>query len=280
MMDKWHHLLFPGDLRRISKNVKLWAEKWKTKMGVPEEEKLFCIGAIDGTSRPIARPGGWNRAQEGMYDGHHRCHAIEFQSVVTVDGIIISLFGGVPGTNNDRSMLNESHIKEILRDWARDEEGNSYFLYADGGYSLSEFILCPNLISTDAMESMNKAWSQQRVAVEWMFGKIVSLFTLLDNKRAHKIYRSEVGLWYLFCALLTNCHTCLYGSIVGSHFNCPPPQLEEYLTQRDPDFEKWMHKYRPDPTYVTLFGDVHAAEYYSNAIADFECTRTMERREI
>lgn len=156
-------------------------------MGLTEEDELFCIGAIDGTSRPIARPGGRNVAQEGMFDGHHRWHAIEYQAVLMVDGIVASLFGGVTGNNNDRFMVAQSHIKEILHDWAWDEEGHQYFVYADGGYSPSEFILCPSPLSTKTMEKMNKAWSQQRVCVEWVFGKTVSLFTLLDNKNAHKL---------------------------------------------------------------------------------------------
>lgn len=280
VMEKWHHLLFPGDLRRISKNVKLWAKKWKMAMGVPEEENLYCIGAIDGTARHIARPSGRHAAQESVFDGHHRFHAIQYQAVVTPDGIITSLFGGVPGRHNDRFMVNQSHIKEILRDWAWDEEGNQYFLYADGGYSPSEFILCPSLLATDFMRKMNKLWSQHRVSVEWMFGKIVNLFKLLDNEKAHKVYRSEVGLWYLFCVLLCNCHTCLYGSQTSTHFKCPPPELEEYLTERDPHFEEWMDRYRPDPQFLRLFGDEHWSRYNPDARADFDSTRTMERRQI
>ena len=37
-----------------------------------------CFGFIDGTVRPIARPG---KNQRLLYNGHKRVHALKFQSV-------------------------------------------------------------------------------------------------------------------------------------------------------------------------------------------------------
>ena len=51
-----------------------------------------CWGFIDGTVRPISRPGEHQRT---MYNGHKRIHAIKFQSVVTPDGMIANLYGPV-----------------------------------------------------------------------------------------------------------------------------------------------------------------------------------------
>ena len=40
-----------------------------------------CWGFVDGTVRPICRPGEYQRL---MYNGHKRVHAIKFQSVVAL----------------------------------------------------------------------------------------------------------------------------------------------------------------------------------------------------
>ncbi|CAB4029107.1 Hypothetical predicted protein, partial [Paramuricea clavata] len=47
-----------------------------------------CWGFIDGTVRPVARPG---RFQRMLYNGHKKVHAIKFQSVATPSGMIANL---------------------------------------------------------------------------------------------------------------------------------------------------------------------------------------------
>ena len=49
-----------------------------------------CFGFIDGTVRPIARPG---RNQRVVYNGHKRVHSLKFQSVALPNGMIGNLFG-------------------------------------------------------------------------------------------------------------------------------------------------------------------------------------------
>lgn len=51
-----------------------------------------CWGFVDGTVRPICRPG---ENQRIMYYGHKRVHGLKFQSVVAPNGLIANLFGPV-----------------------------------------------------------------------------------------------------------------------------------------------------------------------------------------
>lgn len=51
-----------------------------------------CFGFIDGTVRPICRPG---ENQRILYNGHKRVHAIKFQSVSLPNGMIAQLFGPI-----------------------------------------------------------------------------------------------------------------------------------------------------------------------------------------
>ena len=61
-----------------------------------------CFGFIDGTVRRISRP---KTNQRAVYNGHKKCHALKFQSVVTPNGLIANMFGPVEGRRHDCSML-------------------------------------------------------------------------------------------------------------------------------------------------------------------------------
>ena len=61
-----------------------------------------CIGFIDGTARPICRPGELQRI---VYNGHKRVHALKFQSVTLPNGMIANMYGPV-----GKSLLNLDKI--------------------------------------------------------------------------------------------------------------------------------------------------------------------------
>ena len=72
--------------------------------------------------------------------------------------------------------------------------------------------------------------STVRVSVEWMFGNISNYFSFIDMKKQQQLNMSAVGKIYIVCALLQNAHTCLYGNIISSYFECEPPSLEQYFS--------------------------------------------------
>ena len=53
-----------------------------TATGSPLEN---CFGVIDGTARPISKPG---ESQRIVYNGHKRVHGTKFQSVALPNGLI------------------------------------------------------------------------------------------------------------------------------------------------------------------------------------------------
>ena len=64
-----------------------------------------CWGFVDGTVRPVCRPG---TLQRPLYNGHKRVHAIKFQSVVTPNELIANLYGPVEGWRQCSGMLADS----------------------------------------------------------------------------------------------------------------------------------------------------------------------------
>ena len=79
--------------------------QWNQQLLSPQSLRLFadaiyekgaalenCFGFIDGTVRPICRPGEFQRV---VYNGHKRVHALKFQSLALPNGLIGNLYGPV-----------------------------------------------------------------------------------------------------------------------------------------------------------------------------------------
>ena len=90
-------------------------------------------GFIDGTVRPVLRPG---EHQKVLYNGHKRVHAILFHSVVAPNGLIANLFGPVEGRRHDSGMLALSGLLPMLEAHCVSPTGQPLCVYGDPAYPL------------------------------------------------------------------------------------------------------------------------------------------------
>jgi len=162
------------------------------------------------------------------------------------------MFGPIEGRRHDAFMLSVSGLPNKLRSLeqpngqpyvlygdpaygvsrnVQQPNGQPYVLYGDPAYGVSRNVLSPfrgaNL--TPQEQEFNRKMSAVRVSVEWAFGKILQQFAYLDFKKNQKVLLQPVGKYYLVGTILTNCHTCLYGSQTSTFFSVSPPSLETYL---------------------------------------------------
>lgn len=223
---KWKHLLGFHASRFGPAKLQSYAALTR-RCGCPIER---CVGFIDGTLRPTARP---TENQREIYNGHKRQHGFKFQAVVTPDGIVSHLCGPFTGNRHDITILRESGLLENLRQQLRDKDG-PYCLYGDAGYALCPQLLCPykGARITREQHRFNTTMSRIRIAVEMQFGKVLQYFAFNDYKKNLKPGLQPVALYYVVATVLTNCHTCLYGSAVTSLFQSGAPSVEEYLATR------------------------------------------------
>jgi hypothetical protein len=63
-----------------------------------------CVAFVDRTVRPVSRP-SYN--QKHAYDGPKRVHALKFQSISSLNGLIMDLTGPCEGRGHDCGMLRE-----------------------------------------------------------------------------------------------------------------------------------------------------------------------------
>ena len=81
ILQQWTHLLTTMNQNWLSpQNLENYAQAINHK-GAPLTN---CWGFIDGTVRPVSKPGMYQRV---LYNGHKRVHALKFQSVVAPNGI-------------------------------------------------------------------------------------------------------------------------------------------------------------------------------------------------
>ena len=94
--NSFSHLL--SDLNQqwlSSANLELYAQVIHQKGAALDN----CWGFIDGTVRPVCRPG---KMQRVLYNRHKKVHAVRFQSVVIPNGLIANLLGPVDGICHDK----------------------------------------------------------------------------------------------------------------------------------------------------------------------------------
>lgn len=187
-----------------------------------------CWGFIDGTARAICRPGV---DQQEYFSGHKRLHCVKYQSVLCPDGIIVSLLGPFHGRRHDAGILRESGFYEQLESCCKFPHERNFVLYGDPAYGVREQLISPHRQGrlTPQQQHFNTAMSAVRQSVEWGFQKIATQFAFVDFKKSQKILLQDIGKMYQTCAVLTNCHTCLYKSQTNYYFNTEPPTLEQYL---------------------------------------------------
>ena len=152
------------------------------------------------------------------------------QSLVTPNGLIAHLFGPMEGKRHDAFMLSISGLTPKISRFNQ-PSGAPYVVYGDPAYGLMRNIMAPyrGAQLTAQQQQFNKSMSAVRISVEWTFGKICQYFTYVDLKRNNKVLLQPIGKYYAVAALLTNCHTCMYGSMTSKFFNVDPPSLESYL---------------------------------------------------
>lgn len=168
-----------------------------------------------------------------MYNGHKHGHCVKYQGVVTPDGIIIHIGDSFEGNTHDHEIYHRSGLGDVLRDHAKNTSGENLALFGDAAYQTSAHMLkaigSVDLPAADVQ--FNKALNAQRTSAEHAFGKVSGIFSALSFSRTQKILATCVADQYRFAVLLTNAHTCLYGSQMSTSFDTDPPTLEEYFNK-------------------------------------------------
>ena len=123
---------------------------------------LRIWGFIDGTVRPMCRPGVHQRM---FYNEHKSVHAMKFQAVTTPDGLICHLYGFVVGSRHDAGVLGESGLLLQLQQHMQLPAGPTYALFGDQAYSLNPYLQKAN--AGAALTQQQTMFNTKMATVEW-----------------------------------------------------------------------------------------------------------------
>ena len=209
--------------QRIERSLPSYARAIENKCSVLPN----CVGFIDGTNREISRP---LKHQGVYYSGHKHYHCFKFQSWVTPDGLISSIFGPVPGHRHDLYLFSLSRLEE---DVFSTTPFNSYCLFGDQGYHNKGHLLAPipGLYLTEAETHFNECMLEPRLAVEWGFMRVSQLWQCFSKPVGLRAGNMSLGQMYLVSVLLTNIRTCMHKhNQISTYFELEPCSPEEYLS--------------------------------------------------
>ena len=111
---------------------------------------MNCVGFVDGTVRPMCRPG---REQKQFFNGHKRIHSLKFQGITFPDGIIAFMDGPYAGSRHDAGLLRDSGLEEILETNLRGVDGRQLCIYGDAAYPDRPYIVCPSKVRSCQVRS-------------------------------------------------------------------------------------------------------------------------------
>ena len=84
--------------------------------------------------RAISCPGIHQRV---LYNGHKRYHALNFQSVVTPNGLITNLYGPADSKSHNSGMLMDSGLLNQLQQYSFGQNQRLLRIYGDPAYLLT-----------------------------------------------------------------------------------------------------------------------------------------------
>ena len=193
----------------------------------------FCIGFIDGTFRPCARP---VVGQQLIYSGYYKSHGFKFQNVVAPNGLIVDFYGPVPGRRGDGFLLKESQFKERMRSFCHLAGGN-YYVYGDPAYPMCPWIMRGfKGAMTPRQAKFTSNMNSLRISVEWSFSLIVRDWSFMDHEKNLKVWKQPIAKMYYVSAIMANVKTCMIadehdgrGNLISTKFDLEPPTLHDYL---------------------------------------------------
>jgi nuclease HARBI1 len=205
---------------------------WLCRMSQAKHHTVPHVwGFIDATVRPCCRPVYF---QEAIYNGKDRVHAIKFQTIVSVDGIICHCNGPWSGRRHDSYVYKRTlpHVLHELPVMQCDETAVPVAVYADPGYFLSTRVLMPYPDGRECSlhQAFNVTMSRMRITVEWGYSRVSRLWQHINFTDNQKVFKSPIGAQYMVAVLLTNAITCIdRGNEISDYFGCAPPTLEEFF---------------------------------------------------
>jgi len=168
--------------------------------------------------------------QNAVYNGDDKIHCLKFGAITDPTGMVE--FAGRTHAGPRHDCMVEKYDK-VNKRIARAQRGlrKQFVAYGDKAFYRKSHMRAAfkgTRVSRKHCRS-NRQMKKMRVSVEWTFGKVTQVVKQIDRYQQHKWKLSQLGKVYIVAMLITNSHTCLYGSQSSKYWNLIPPTLRAYF---------------------------------------------------
>jgi hypothetical protein len=129
-------------------NQKFRAKVIATGDLVPQSSEWTAL-FTDGTRFPVCRPDGPNFLQKEFFYGKDSKHCLGFQVTSGMDGMVVDLFGGFPGSRHDSHIFRSSMLNSRMSE-AQVDRNVQYKCYMDKGYYTDTHVVAAYQVHNEA----------------------------------------------------------------------------------------------------------------------------------
>jgi hypothetical protein len=155
---------------------------------------------------------------------------MKWQTVDFPNGMNFNVWGPVSVRHNDIYTFYESSINKRIAELQRGRN-SQYFIYGDSAY-----LATPGSHTRSRHQEgggpravlENRRLSSCREVIEWDYGDVGRMWSLVDYKKVLKMRKMQVGKMYLTAIILRNAHVTMNGCNTSATFRLLPPTLEEW----------------------------------------------------
>ena len=140
------------------------------------------------------------------------------------------MYEAVESRRHEAFILGASGLSDKLR-WFKQLNGQAYviFVILPAEFHTEHFVSL-SWWSLNAARTRFQQINEPSTHLCWIdFWKTLPVLCFYGLQEEHRSAVATSGKCYLVPALLTNFHTCLYGSQMSNFFDLQPPALEAYL---------------------------------------------------
>lgn len=161
---------------------------------------------------------------------------MKYQTVDLPNGMNLHVWGPISVRHNDLVSLHDSNINNRLVQLQLGEDlqwviyGDSAYIHVPDSHILARH---HNELNTDRQTLENQSLSSCRECIEWDYGDVGAMWSMVDYKKVLKMQLMPVKNIYLTAMILRNAHVTMNGGVTAEYFNLVPPTFETW-TSRGP----------------------------------------------
>lgn len=179
-----------------------WPEKGQRKRKMEQFMQEFpeTAAIVDATEQPTQRPQD-PEEQKRYYSGKKKRHTLKSQVVVGPDGELMDHSGTVPGSKHDKTLYDESEVRDKLDDDEAMMGDKGYQGIQKNGRAILPDKKTKGQKLTDEQNARNKRLSHYRIVVE---NTICQLKTFRVLAHVYRHSRESHGEIFAIVAVLVN----------------------------------------------------------------------------